>query len=129
MGHCARWTPEQDRALMLLWGEHEPEAIARRLPGPPRTPLAIIERGRRLGYRSPGRGHYSQRDVARHLGIWSGCVLPLARRCGIRVRRRPHSEKWSGRQPGCTCRRPYSYTHEQMERMAERLREELNGVA
>ena len=122
-----KWTLAEEKVLRMQWGYLEPEAIAALLPG--RTAIAVIEHGRdamRLG--SVGVGWLTQLDVLRRLGICWDALRRLRRAAGVKPRRRPHSEKGTAR-TGRRCRRPWAYTEEQVNRLAEALAKEMSRVA
>lgn len=123
------WTAAEELTLRLAWGYEEAEKIAARLPG--RTALAVIEHGRDvMGLGSTGRGWVTQREVVARLGICADALKRLRRRIQVVPRRRPRSERGCACCAGArSCRRPWAYTEEQVERLAAALTVEMTHAA
>jgi hypothetical protein len=126
----APWVPDgpEEMAIRLHWGTMEAAEIAVLIH---RSPGAVWHHAiyiLRLG--SPGRGTWTQDQVAAHLGISVTALRKLYPRAKVRPMRRPHYARYCRTcAEGLPCPRPLALTDEQVEKLEAQLVEELDAAA
>jgi hypothetical protein len=79
------WTEEQDRQLAFDWGVFSLDTIARRHG---RTPMAIVQRAKKLSLGAPSRGTLTVCGLAEATGYGRSQIRSAARALGIVIGKR-----------------------------------------